>query len=79
MSEVKLITPPDSLHDSNKSILLINFDDSLKEGFNKAMSGIDYDLNIYLYDFERMLNEQWLISVVALVDNIIIQKIFERF
>ena len=72
MSEVKLITPPDSLHDSNKSILLINFDDSLKEGFNKAMSGISYDLNIYLYDFERMLNEQWLISVVALVDNIII-------
>ena len=72
MSEVKLITPPDSIHDSNKSILLINFNDSLKEGFNKAMTGIDYDINIYLYDFERMLNEQWLISTISFVDNIII-------
>ena len=61
MSEVKLITPPDSIHDSNKSVLLINFNDELKEGFNNAMTGIDFDLNIYLYDFERMLNEQWLI------------------
>ena len=60
MSEVKLITPPDSIHDSNKSVLLINFNDELKEGFNNAMTGIDFDLNIYLYDFERMLNEQWL-------------------
>lgn len=72
MSEVKLITPPDSIHDSNKSILLINFNDELKEGFNNAMTGIDFDLNIYLYDFERMLNEQWLISTVSLVDHIII-------
>jgi hypothetical protein len=72
MSEVKLITPPDSIHDSNKSVLLINFNDELKEGFNNAMTGIDFDLNIYLYDFERMLNEQWLISTVSLVDHIII-------
>ena len=72
MPEVKLITPPDSIHDSNKSILLINFNDTLKEGFNKAMTGIDYDLNIYLYDFERMLNEQWLISTLSFVDNIVI-------
>ena len=72
MSEVKLITPPDSMHDSNKSVLLINFNDELKEGFNNAMTGIDFDLNIYLYDFERMLNEQWLISTVSLVDHIII-------
>ena len=72
MSEVKLITPPDSIHDPNKSVLLINFNDELKEGFNNAMTGIDFDLNIYLYDFERMLNEQWLISTVSLVDHIII-------
>ena len=72
MSEIKLITPPDSIHDSNKSVLLINFNDELKEGFNNAMTGIDFDLNIYLYDFERMLNEQWLISTVSLVDHIII-------
>ena len=72
MSEVKLITPLDSIHDSNKSVLLINFNDELKEGFNNAMTGIDFDLNIYLYDFERMLNEQWLISTVSLVDHIII-------
>lgn len=72
MSEVKLITPPDSIHDSNKSVLLINFNDELKEGFNNAMTGIDFDINIYLYDFERMLNEQWLISTVSLVDHIII-------
>ena len=36
------------------------------------MTGIDFDSNIYLYDFERMLNEQWLISTVSLVDHIII-------
>tara|TARA_B100000941_G_C28483354_1_gene543521 strand:- start:253 stop:684 length:432 start_codon:yes stop_codon:yes gene_type:complete len=72
MPEVKLITPPDSIHDSNKSILLINFNDTLKEGFNKAMTGIDYDVNIYLYDFERMLNEQWLIATISFVDNIVI-------
>ena len=28
------------------------------------MTGIDFDLNIYLYDFERMLNEQWLINCI---------------
>ena len=58
MPEVKLITPPDTIHDSSLSVLLINFDDELKNQFNEAMSGISQDINIYLYDFERMINEQ---------------------
>lgn len=72
MSEVKLITPPDSIYDSNASMLLINFNDQLKEGFNEAMKDINFDINIYLYDFERMLNEQWLIRTIAEVDHIFI-------
>jgi len=72
MPEVKLITPPDTIHDSSLSVLLINFDDELKTQFNDAMSGISQDINIYLYDFERMINEQWLIGAISIVDNIII-------
>lgn len=72
MPEVKLITPPDQIHDSNVSVLLINFDDKLKTGFNDAMKGIQFDINIYMYDFERMLNEQWLIQSVSLVDHVFI-------
>ena len=70
MPEIKLITPPDSIYDSNTSVLLINFDDQLKNGFNEAMKDIKFDLNIYLYDFEKMLNEQWLIQTVSSVDHI---------
>ena len=72
MPEVKLITPPDTIHDSSLSVLLINFDDELKTQFNDAMSGISQDINIYLYDFERMINEQWLIGAISIVDHIII-------
>ena len=72
MPEVKLITPPDTIHDSSLSVLLINFDDQLKTQFNDAMSGISQDINIYLYDFERMINEQWLIGAISIVDHIII-------
>lgn len=72
MPEIKLITPPDAIHDSNKSVLLINFDDALKHGFNEAMKDIEQDLNIYMYDFEKMLNEKWLIETVAIADNIFI-------
>ena len=72
MPEVKLITPPDTIHDSSLSVLLINFDDELKNQFNEAMSGISQDINIYLYDFERMINEQWLIGSISIVDHIII-------
>src|SRR6056300_444345 len=72
MPEIKLITPPDSIHDSNKSVLLINFDDSLKQDFNEAMKDIKQDLNIYMYDFEKMLNEKWLVETVSIVDHIFI-------
>jgi|TARA_B100001996_G_scaffold4421_1_gene3733 hypothetical protein len=69
---INLITPPDKLFNDNKSFLLVNPSEVIKEQFNELAKQIGKDLNVYLFDQNDSPNSIWLLDVVNQVDNIIL-------
>jgi hypothetical protein len=73
MSQIKLITPPDKLLNENKSILLVNLKDIVKDEFNKIIKDINININLYMYDeLENRDSANWLIETSSIVDYIIL-------
>ena len=72
--KMNLITPPDTLQNENKSILLVNPSDQDKDSFNESAKQISKSINLYLFneDEEELDNTAWLIDVANSVDYIII-------
>ena len=73
MPQIKVITPPDILHNNDPSILLIYPSTALKEEFQKVVE--DWDLSFNLYIYSQPNNDQdldWLLSLVRICDTTII-------
>ena len=68
---LNLITPPDKLFNNNKSFLLMNPSDIVKEQFNEMAKQLGENLNVYLFDAETP-DVGWLLDVVNQVDTIIL-------
>ena len=68
---LNLITPPDKLFNNNKSFLLMNPNDIVKEQFNEMAKQLGENLNVYLFDAETP-DVGWLLDIVNQVDTIIL-------
>ena len=68
---LNLITPPDKLFNNNKSFLLMNPSDIVKEQFNEMAKQLGENLNVYLFDAETP-DGGWLLDIVNQVDTIIL-------
>lgn len=69
--KINLITPPDSLFNSNLSYLLIKPSTKLKVQFQTILSAIDEELNVYIYDSD-IIDVQWMLNAANNVDMIIV-------
>ena len=71
MSRIHLITPPDRLHNTNMSVLLIMPSDVVKADFNQAVLNLNKEINLYLYENTKE-HQDWLITVSNTVDHIVL-------
>lgn len=70
LGNINLITPPDRLFNINLSYLLIHPSTTVKMQFQKILSRIDEDINVYV--FEDSSDIEWLLSISQHVDSIIV-------
>tara|TARA_B100000424_G_scaffold263027_1_gene249772 strand:+ start:47 stop:454 length:408 start_codon:yes stop_codon:yes gene_type:complete len=69
---LNLITPPDKLYNDNKSFLLMNPSDLVKEQFNEMAKQVGQNLNVYLFDQDQGHDVNWLLDIVNQVGTIIL-------
>ena len=69
--KINLITPPDSLFNSNISYLLVKPSTKLKIQFQTILSAIDEEINVYIYDTD-VIDIQWMLNAANNVDVIIV-------
>ena len=71
LGKINLITPPDSLFNTNISYLLVKPSTKLKIQFQTILSAIDDEVNVYIYDTD-VIDVQWMLNAANNVDIIII-------
>ena len=71
LGKINLITPPDSLFNSNISYLLVKPSTKLKIQFQTILSAIDEEINVYVYDTD-VIDVQWMLNAANNVDVIIV-------
>ena len=69
---INLITPRDKLYNDNRSFLLINPSDIVKEQFNEMAKQLGENLNVYLFDQDEVHDVNWLLDIVNQVGTIIL-------
>lgn len=69
--KINLITPPDSLFNTNISYLLVKPSTKLKIQFQTILSAIDEEINVYVYDTDT-IDVQWMLNAANNVDIIIV-------
>lgn len=73
MSDITLVTPPDKLHLTDKSFLLIHPSSAIKEQFQHLISTYDIPFVVYLYEpSEENEDPEWLFDVFHQVDYVIL-------
>ena len=68
-NKINLITPPDTLHNNNFSISLININDREKETVSIFLSKQDDNREINLYAYSNDKNPTWLLNSVRWNDT----------
>lgn len=71
LGKINLITPPDSLFNSNISYLLVKPSTKLKIQFQTILSAIDDEINVFIYD-EDVIDIAWMLNAANNVDVIIV-------
>lgn len=71
LGKINVITPPDKLFNNNPSILLVKPTTDVKQAFQKYISQVVDELNVFVFD-EPETDIDWLLSVHNLADVSII-------
>tara|TARA_B100001287_G_scaffold260248_1_gene248177 strand:- start:325 stop:699 length:375 start_codon:yes stop_codon:yes gene_type:complete len=71
MSKINLITPPDILHNKNKSILCISFDNENRKSLQNVLAKVQENLNIYIFDND-ITEIDWLLNLHKICDVCIV-------
>ena len=71
LGKINIISPPDSLFNSNISYLLVKPSTKLKIQFQTILSAIDEEINVYVYDTD-IVDVQWMLNAANNVDVIIV-------
>jgi len=72
MSDVTLITPPDSLLNDIYSILLVYPQIEVKNALSEILEKVDKPINIYLYEELDDIHIDWLMTEVRKVNTVVI-------
>ena len=70
MDLITIITPPDKLYNTSKSIMVITPSNSIKLQLQTFLSEYPDEMNVYLYDQDDD-DIEWLLSVIKASDCII--------
>ena len=70
MSKINLITPPDILHNKNKSILCISLDPQQKQELQDLLAESNDNQNIYVYEGNQELD--WLMNLHKICDIVLV-------
>lgn len=62
LGKINVITPPDKLFNDNPSILLVKPTNELKQHFQKYISQVLEELNVFVFD-ENEMDIEWLLSI----------------
>jgi len=71
LGKINVITPPDKLFNKIPSILLVKPSMQLKEHFQKQISKVAFELNVFVFD-DIESDIDWLLSVHMLADITVI-------
>lgn len=71
LGKINLISPPDSLFNSNISYLLVKPSTKLKIQFQSILSVIQDEINVFIYD-DDVIDVQWMLNAANNVDIIIV-------
>lgn len=71
LGKINVITPPDKLFNNNASILMVKPTNETKQHFQKYISKVVQELNVYVYE-ESEMDIDWLLSVHSYADITII-------
>jgi len=71
LGKINLITPPDKLYNTSISYLLVKPSTKIKLQFQNMLSGIDEDINVYVFD-DSETDIDWLLGVSQVADFVII-------
>jgi hypothetical protein len=71
LGKINVITPPDKLFNKVPSILLVKPSMELKEHFQKQISKVVFELNVFVFD-DIESDIDWLLSVHMLADITVI-------
>ena len=74
MTKINVITPPDILHNQNKSFLLVFPSIDLRNEYQTYLEQIDTNLNVYLYapNDDTESDIAWLLAMAKIVDYVIL-------
>lgn len=73
MTKINIITPPDILHNQNKSFLLIYPSSEVRNDFQKYLEQANDSLNIYLYDpQDDEIDIAWLLALAKICEIVIL-------
>ena len=70
MNKINLITPPDILHNKNKSILCISLDPQQKQELQDLLAESNDNQNIYVYEGNQELD--WLMNLHKICDTVLV-------
>lgn len=71
--QLTVVTPPDRLYNNNTSFLLIYPSNFVKEQFQSAISGLDRNFTVYIYEQESLLHDvDWLLTYANVADFVIL-------
>jgi len=73
MSDIKIITPPDIIHDKAYSILLVSPSEAIKHQLQDIVTNSNEHYNIYIYDINTDEHFDWLLNVRSMVDITIVE------
>ncbi len=62
MSDITLITPPDSINNDVYSIMLVYPQQEIRDAVSDLLSHTSAPVNIYLYDHQDDLEIDWMID-----------------
>tara|TARA_B100000925_G_C21683342_1_gene335043 strand:- start:48 stop:422 length:375 start_codon:yes stop_codon:yes gene_type:complete len=62
MSKINLITPPDILHNKNRSILCISLQEEHKQELQNILADTNENLNVYVFD-NNITEIDWLLNL----------------
>lgn len=73
MTKINIITPPDILHNQNKSFLLIYPSTEVRNDFQKYLEQANDSLNVYLYDPQNdEIDVAWLLALAKICEIVIL-------